>query len=52
MRPKTQILIGLIVLGLIDVVIPVPITAGILIYVVLQRPTWFTDMVRDIYHAG
>jgi hypothetical protein len=39
----------LIGLGIVDVVIPVPIVAIILITVVLQRPTWFTDMVRDIY---
>jgi hypothetical protein len=51
MRIKTQVLIGLIALGLIDVVIPIPILALILIYVVLQRPTWFTDMVHDIYRT-
>ncbi len=49
MSPKTQVLITLIALALIDVILPVPIVALILIYVVLQRPTWFTDMVRDIY---
>jgi hypothetical protein len=52
MSTKTQVLISLIALGLIDRVIPLPITAGILIYVALQRPTWFTDMVHDIYRAG
>jgi hypothetical protein len=51
MRTKTQVLVGLIALGLIDTVIPIPILALILIYVVLQRPTWFTDMVHDIYHT-
>ncbi len=49
MRVKTQVLVGLILLGLIDAVIPIPILALILIYVVLQRPPWFTEMVRDIY---
>ena len=52
MSTKTQVLVGLIALGLIDVVIPLPITAVLLIYVVLQRPTWFTDIVHDIYRAG
>ncbi len=49
MRVKTQVLVGLILLGLIDAVIPIPILALILIYVVLQQPPWFTEMVRDIY---
>ena len=49
MSAKTRILMTLIVLGLIDIVIPLPIVALILIYVVLQRPPWFTAMVHDIY---
>ena len=49
MSAKTQALITLIALGIIDIVLPVPIVALILIYVVLQRPSWFTAMVRDIY---
>jgi hypothetical protein len=50
MNAKTKILLKLIGLGIVDVVIPVvPILAIILITVVLQRPAWFTDMVRDIY---
>jgi hypothetical protein len=53
MSPKTRVLMTLIALGFIDLVIPlIPIVACILIYVVLQRPTWFTDMVRDIYGPG
>ena len=51
MNAKTKIILTLIGLGIVDVVIPVPILAIILITVVLQRPTWFTDMVRDIYDA-
>ena len=49
MSPKTRVLVNLIALSIIDVVIPLPIVACILIYVVLRRPAWFTDMVRDIY---
>lgn len=51
MRPKTQVLITLAALGVIDVVLPIPIVALILIYVVLQRPSWFTAMVRDVYEG-
>ena len=49
MSAKTQVLMTLFALGLIDVVIPLPIVEILLIYVVLQRPTWFTALVRDIY---
>ena len=49
MRTKTQVLVTLIGLSVIDIVIPIPIVALILIYVVLQKPSWFTEMVRDIY---
>jgi len=46
---KTKLLIGLILLGLADVLIPIPITCGILIYVLLQKPPWFREMVGKIY---
>jgi hypothetical protein len=49
MSTKTQVLITLIGLGIIDIVLPIPIVAIILIYVTLQRPSWFAAMVRDIY---
>jgi hypothetical protein len=49
MSSKTKVLITLIGLSIVDIVIPVPIVALILIYVVLQKPSWFTEMVRDIY---
>jgi hypothetical protein len=49
MSTKNQVLISLIGLGIVDTVIPLPIVAIILIYVTLQKPPWFTAMVRDIY---
>lgn len=51
MSVKTRVLVGLIILGIIDTVIPIPFTVLILIYVMLQKPTWFTTMVRDLYDA-
>ncbi len=47
---KTKCLLGLIFLGIVDAVIPFPIIGVILIYVTLQRPVWFRDIVREIYH--
>ncbi|RZB38279.1 MAG: hypothetical protein SRB2_00027 [Desulfobacteraceae bacterium Eth-SRB2] len=51
MSIKTKSLIILIILGIIDVVIPIPILGVILIYVVLQRPPWFTNVVQEIYNT-
>lgn len=49
MSTKSQILIYLSLLALLDAVIPVPITAMLLIMVVFQKPGWFKDWVQDIY---
>jgi hypothetical protein len=51
MSIKTKSLIFLVILGIIDVVIPIPILGVTLIYVVLQRPVWFTNIVREIYNT-
>lgn len=51
MTVKTKLLLALVFLGIIDAVIPIPITGLILIYVVFQRPPWFMDIVREIYNA-
>ena len=49
MSLKTQILINLIVLAIIDTVVPIPITAMLLIMVLFQKPKWFKDWVDKIY---
>lgn len=49
MSAKTKSIIGVSVLGLVDIIIPVPILGAILMYVILQRPRWFRDTVREIY---
>jgi hypothetical protein len=49
MNTKAKTVTAVIVLGIIDMVIPIPILGVILLYVVLQRPPWFTDVVREIY---
>ncbi len=50
MTTSIKYLLGLILLGIVDAVIPVPIIGAILIYVILQRPVWFRNIVREIYH--
>jgi hypothetical protein len=49
MSPRTKILVGLIAFGIFDTVVPVPITALLLIYVLLNKPPWFLEYVREVY---
>lgn len=46
---KTKILVFLIILALLDMVIPIPFTALLLIYVVQARPLWFQNLVTQVY---
>ena len=49
---KSKTLIFLIILCFVDMVIPLPILGVILVYVVLQRPTWFREIVKGVYTPG
>lgn len=49
MTIKTKFLMTLILLCLVDTVIPFPILGVILIFVLLQRPPWFRNVVTEIY---
>jgi hypothetical protein len=49
MTLKTQCLIGLSGLALVDIIIPIPILGIILIFVVIQKPTWFQNLAEMIY---
>jgi hypothetical protein len=49
MSIKTKILIYLVLLGIFDVIIPIPITALVLIHVLFQKPRWFKEWVDEIY---
>ena len=51
MKTGTKILIVLIILGIVDMVIPVPVLGMILIFVVLQKPLWFRVVVDEIYRS-
>ena len=51
MKIKTKIFICLILFAIFDLVIPFPITAVVLIYVVVKRPVWFKEYVKDIYDS-
>ena len=49
MSMKTKILLALLLLAVLDTIIPVPFTAILLIYVLLEKPAWFYDLVRKVY---
>jgi len=49
MNKETQLLIYLILLLLVDTLLPLPITAVILLYVVLKRPMWFRELYYLVY---
>ena len=51
MSSRTKVILFLAVLGLADVVIPVPVVAAVAIYVAATRPPWFTDLVERVYRA-
>ena len=51
MSLKTQLLIYIIVLAVFDTVIPIPITALVLIHVLYQKPRWFRDWMDEIYRS-
>ena len=49
LKTKSKCLIALILLGVVDAVIPIPILVVILICVLFQRPPWFKNLVQEIY---
>jgi hypothetical protein len=52
MNIRTKSILVLILLGMVDVVIPIPIIGLMLIYVILQKPSWFLDLAQEIYRLG
>ena len=49
MKTTNRILIYLIIFAIIDTVIPIPLTALLLIYILTEKPEWFKDLVARIY---
>ena len=49
MNRKAGIIVSLILLGIVDALIPLPIIGLILLYVIMERPAWFLEAVREIY---
>ena len=51
MKITSKILIYLIIFAIIDTLIPVPITAILLIYILREKPDWFKNLVVRVYDA-
>ena len=51
MKTNTKIMIYLSILALLDMLIPIPFTALMLIYIILEKPEWFRNLVIDIYNS-
>jgi hypothetical protein len=49
MKTNKKILTYLIIIAIVDIIIPIPIMAIILLYVVAEKPKWFKDLVTDLY---
>ena len=53
MNKKTQLLLAVALLGVVDAIVPFfPILALILIYVLLEKPPWFLETVQGVYNGG
>lgn len=51
MSPRTKVILILALLGLADVVIPVPVVAAVGIYLAATRPAWFPELVEKVYRT-
>jgi hypothetical protein len=52
MSKRTRYLLWLIALAIFDIIIPLPLTAALMMFVVLRRPSWFREMVSDVYEPA
>jgi hypothetical protein len=51
MKTKTKVLLYLSIRALVDMIIPIPFTALMLIYVIIEKPVWFKNLVTEIYNS-
>jgi len=51
MKLKAKLIVALILIAVVDMVIPIPFTAILLLYVVIERPPWFKTWTLDIYNG-
>jgi len=44
-----RLLVALLVLAVVDAVLPVPVVALILVFVLLEKPAWFSKAFHAVY---
>ena len=49
MKTNKRVLTYLIIIAIFDTIIPIPIMALTLIYVVAEKPSWFKKLVTEVY---
>ena len=52
MKIITKLTLSLTLLAILDMIIPVPFTALLLLYVLLEKPPWFSQLVDNVYHKN
>ena len=50
-KTKTKILFYLSILAVMDMIIPIPFAALMLIYVIFEKPAWFRNVVTEVYNS-
>jgi len=51
MKKTTKIIIVLAIAAFFDMIIPIPFTVFFLIYIVLEKPPWFKELIEEIYQS-
>ncbi len=49
MKSTNNLFLYLIILTILDMFIPIPFTGILLIYVLLEKPVWFKELVDGVY---
>jgi len=52
MKTETRLILYLSMFALLDLIILFPITAVILIYVVMEKPDWFKEYFNKLYDGS
>ncbi len=51
MQLRGKLIIALVILAVLDMVVPIPFMALMLLYVVLEKPAWFQKRVSALYRT-
>ena len=44
-----KVFIYIIFIAIVDVVIPIPIMAAVVLYALIEKPQWARDMVKEFF---